>query len=151
MKTIFSGLKSCYCMSRNPSFLSGLPAENQPLRNRKAIILLLFAVILSAAFPAGAVAADPMGALLEQYEERFEAVVPEPYSSINSDYRFDQIAMGSMYTTKALGLLHAQNLEIIRQQSEMIRKYDKLIEQNEELIRLLKRMAGAPAPPGMPE
>ncbi|MFW6331867.1 MAG: hypothetical protein ACOC23_01055 [Thermodesulfobacteriota bacterium] len=98
----------------------------------------------------GTAIGDPMGELMDEYQQDFKAVVPEPYSSVNSDYKLEQIAMGGLYITKSLSILFDQNRVMAARQEEMIRKYDQMIEQNREIIRLLNRIAkqGQPVSPG---
>lgn len=96
----------------------------------------------------GTAIGDPMEELMEEYQQDYKAVVPEPYSSVNSDYKLEQIAMGGLYITKSLSILFDQNRVMAARQEEMIRKYDQMIEQNREIIRLLNRIAkqGQPEP-----
>lgn len=109
----------------------------------KPPLFLLWMFIAGAIFPifAGTALGDPMTELMEEYNQDFKAVVPEPYSSVHSDYKLDQIAMGGRYITKSLGILFDQNQAVVARQEEMLRKYDQIIEQNREIIRLLTRIA----------
>ena len=102
----------------------------------KPIIILLFAA--AAVLPLAAAAhADSMEALVDQFNQDFEALKPEPHSSVNSDYVFRQTALGSLYMTRALGMLYEQNREFLDKYEEVSAKYDQIIEQNQEIIRLL--------------
>jgi hypothetical protein len=92
------------------------------------------------------VQADQMDELLDRYDAEFSAAVPAPSSSVHSDYKFDQIAMAGLYTTKSLQLIYQQNQELIAKQDDLIDKYNEMIEQNREIIRLLKVIAGEPQP-----
>ncbi|HIE53565.1 MAG TPA: hypothetical protein EYP90_00020 [Chromatiaceae bacterium] len=85
---------------------------------------------------------DPLEELLEEFEKQYEATrPPSPYSSVNSDYKLRQAALGTFYTTKAIGLLYRQNQELMSKYNEMLKKYDQIIEQNKEIIRILSTIA----------
>lgn len=101
-------------------------------------IPVLLAWMLVAAPP---VAADPMDDLLQQYQAAFEAAKPPPQSSVRADYKFDQIAMGGLFTARSLKLLYQQTQESLRRQDEILLKYDRIIQQNDEIIRLLEKIA----------
>ncbi|WDN90977.1 hypothetical protein BuS5_03948 [Desulfosarcina sp. BuS5] len=75
--------------------------------------------------------------LVDEFGVEFESLKPLPNSSINADFKQAQIALGAVYTIKALRLLHIQNQELINKKDEIKDKYDEIIEQNRELIRLL--------------
>ena len=86
-------------------------------------------------------AGDPLGELLENFEEDYNAAKPpSEYSSINSDYKLEQAALGTMYTTKAIGLLYRQNQKLLERYEEMLQKYDTLIDQNKKIIELLSTL-----------
>ena len=94
--------------------------------------------------PLATLAGDPLEALLEEFNKEYNAVKPpSQYSSINSDYKLSQTALGTLYTTKAIGLLYKQNQELLDKYDEMLRKYDKIIQQNREIIKILSRIAKA--------
>ncbi|GEM_PF-1499167 len=94
--------------------------------------------------PLATLAGDPLEALLEEFNKEYNAVKPpSQYSSINSDYKLSQAALGTLYTTKAIGLLYRQNQELLDKYDEMLRKYDKIIEQNRQIIKILSRVAKA--------
>jgi hypothetical protein len=76
--------------------------------------------------------------LADKYETAYESAVPPPNSSMNNDYKMEQVALGTMYTAKSMKLLYHQNQTIIQQNQEILRKYDKMIEQNNEMIKLLR-------------
>lgn len=85
---------------------------------------------------------DPLDELLDRFGKDYEAVKPpSSYSSVNSDYKLGQAALGAYYTTKTLGLIYKQNTELMSKYEQMIQKYDKVIEQNKEVIRLLSILA----------
>jgi len=105
---------------------------------------ILFFALISIVFFCGfsALATDPLEELLEEFEKQYtEIKPPSQYSSVNSDYKLGQTALGTLYTTKAIGLLYRQNQEILEKYDEMLRRYDKIIEQNREIIKILSQMA----------
>jgi len=80
--------------------------------------------------------------LMTQFGQAFEALQPPaPGSSVNSDYKIGQTALGTFYTTKTLGLIYDQNQELAQKYDRMLERYDELIQQNKEIIRLLRIMA----------
>lgn len=86
---------------------------------------------------------ETAGELMYEFDQAFEALKPpKPSSSINSDYKIGQTALGTFYTTKTLGLIYDQNQELVQKYDQMLEKYDELIQQNKEIIRLLSIMAG---------
>ncbi len=91
---------------------------------------------------------ESMDEMAEQYEKEYHALVPPPNSSMNSDYKLGQVALGTMYTGKSIKMLYDQNQKQIDQNQIMILKYDEIIRQNNEIINLLKILAkkGIPAP-----
>jgi len=85
---------------------------------------------------------DPLDDLLDEFNKDYNAIKPpSEYSSVNSDYKLGQAALGTLYTTKALGLLYRQNQELLAKYDEMLRKYDEVIRQNKEIIRILSVIA----------
>jgi hypothetical protein len=85
---------------------------------------------------------DPLEDLMAQFGKEYNAEKPpSPYSSINSDYRLNQTALSSLYTTKVLGLVYRQNQQLIDKYDEMIQKYDRIIDQNDRIIELLSVIA----------
>lgn len=75
--------------------------------------------------------------LIQQFGQDYEALVPEKNSSVHSDYKLEQAALGTFYTTKALNLIYEQNREMMEKYDQMLEKYNETLEQNKELIRLL--------------
>lgn len=99
------------------------------------LLLVVFPMLSSPVF------ADPMDDLLREYQEEFEAAKPPPQSSVHADYKFDQIAMGGLFTARSLRLLYQQTQESLRRQDEILLKYDQIIQQNNEIIRLLQEIS----------
>ncbi len=86
--------------------------------------------------------ADPLADLMEEFSKEYNATKPPtPYSSVNSDYKLKQAALGSIYTTRTLGLLYRQNEQLVEKYDEMLLKYDEIIEQNKQIIELLSILA----------
>jgi hypothetical protein len=109
------------------------------------MILTVFSLV-------GVAFADPMGDLLDQFGKEYDAVIPRSqYSSVGTDYKLEQAALGTYYTTRSLSLIYRQNEQLMGKYDEMIAKYDQLIEQNREIIRLLSQMAKKGAKPDRAE
>ncbi len=89
----------------------------------------------------GVAFSDSMDELINQFEKEHEAMKPPPSSTVNTDYKLDQIALGALYTTKTLNLIYKQNQTVMDKYDQLIMKYDKIIEQNKEIIRLLSIIA----------
>ncbi len=106
---------------------------------KKIMIIIFLAAIFSLC--ANTSFADPMDDLIDQFQTDFEKARPGPYSSVNADYKFDQIAMSGLYNAKSLQLIYKQNQEIKAGQDEILKRYDKIIQQNREIIRLLTTIA----------
>ena len=91
---------------------------------------------------------DSSGDLFERFSQEFNELQPPPNSPIDSDYKITQTALGTFYTTQALGLIYSQNQEMLTRQEaalqkydEMIYRYDLLLEQNRQIIELLSTLA----------
>ncbi|MFZ0449386.1 MAG: hypothetical protein WAL98_09090 [Desulfatiglandaceae bacterium] len=85
---------------------------------------------------------DPLDDLMQQFGKEYEAdKPPSPYSSVNSDYKLSRTALSSLYTTKTLALLYRQNQQLLDKYNEMILKYDRVIDQNNQIIELLSVIA----------
>jgi len=114
---------------------------------QKQRFLLLFVLWVVLSCPS-TLFCESMDEMAEQYEKEYNALVPPPNSSMNSDYKMGQVALGTMYTGKSIKMLYDQNQKQIDQNQIMILKYDEIIRQNNEIINLLKIIAkkGTPAP-----
>jgi len=108
------------------------------MQTQRTILFLLLIAIL---WPGLAVAEDSMDALMEKFNQQYEALTPQPNSSVNDDYKMGQTALGVRYTNKILNLMHAQNQEMLAKHNEIMSKYDEIIIQNQEVIRLLTKIA----------
>ena len=117
---------------------------------RSMVGILMVAILASAV----CVYADPMEELIQSLGDEYEAMIPAPNSSVGTDYPSRQAALGSLYTARSMGLIYQQNQEMISRQGELSDKYDEIIDQNREIIRLLKVISERIAPveeiPGTP-
>lgn len=97
---------------------------------------------------------DPMDDLAERFEREYQELVPPPNSSVDADYKIAQISLGTAYSAKSLQLIYRQNKELAAKYDSIQKKYDTLIQQNKEIIRLLSIIArnsnepDEPAEPG---
>jgi hypothetical protein len=107
-------------------------------------ILSLLAILMVMA-SADQVWADPMRELIENLGSEYEALVPPPSGSVGTDYPNRQAALGSLYTARSIGLLYYQNQEMLSQQEALLNRYDRVIEQNRQIIRLLKIISEQPS------
>lgn len=119
---------------------------------KRSMVGILMVVILASAV---CVYADPMEELIQSLGDEYEAMIPAPNSSVGTDYPTRQAALGSLYTARSLGLIYQQNQEMISRQGELSDKYDEIIDQNREIIRLLTVISERIAPedeepPGTP-
>jgi elongation factor P--beta-lysine ligase len=116
------------------------------------LVILIMAILASAV----CVSADPMEELIQSLGDEYEALIPAPNSSVGTDYPTRQAALGSLYTARSMGLIYQQNQEMLSRQAELADKYDEIIDQNREIIRLLAVIAEriepvSDEPPGTPE
>ena len=102
----------------------------------KIKILSILALFLSFIWSSHAFC-ESFDKLTNEFGVEFEALKPLPNSSLNADFKQAQIALGAVYTIKALRLLYIQNQELINKNDDIKDKYDEIIEQNRELIKLL--------------
>ncbi|MFP4032675.1 MAG: hypothetical protein ACLFRG_08755 [Desulfococcaceae bacterium] len=102
-----------------------------------SVFILAVALLLAAG---GTVSAQSMDGLVNQYQKEYEEVKPRPGSSVGTDYKLDQIAMGALYTVRSLSMLHDQNGQIIQNQQALMERHDRMIRQNDEMVRLLRRL-----------
>jgi len=118
---------------------------------KTSLVFIVTVAILSAAV---VVFADPMEELIQSLNNEYEDLVPAPNSSVGTDYPSRQAALGALYTARSMGLIYQQNQEMLSQQGELADKYDQIIDQNREIIRLLsviaKRLEPVSDAPGTP-
>jgi hypothetical protein len=119
---------------------------------KPSMIGILMVALLASAV---CVAADPMEELIQSLGDEYEALTPPPNSSVGTDYPLRQAALGSLYTARSMGLIYQQNQEMLSRQGELADKYDEIIDQNREIIRLLTVIAERiepieDEPPGTP-
>jgi hypothetical protein len=104
-----------------------------------AVFFSLFCLLV---FAVGSARSDPLADLMEEFTKEYDATKPpSPYSSVDSDYKIKQAALGSIYTTRTLALLYHQNQQLIEKYDEMLQRYDQVIEQNKQIIELLSVLA----------
>ena len=119
---------------------------------KRTVMLGVFAIVLLSA--GVGVLADPMDELIQSLNNEYESLIPAPNSSVGTDYPTRQAALGSLYTARSMGLIYEQNQEMLSRQSELSEKYDEIIAQNREIIRLLSVIAERLEPveeaPGIP-
>jgi hypothetical protein len=92
---------------------------------------------------------EDIDTIIDQLKTEYEKVEPPtPNSSINSDYPIKQTAIGIFYSAKLMSHLVKQNQILNRKQEqfleinrELIQKYNVVIKQNNDIIRLLKVIA----------
>ncbi|MBC2733213.1 MAG: hypothetical protein HF981_02535 [Desulfobacteraceae bacterium] len=118
---------------------------------RVMLVMLIMAILASAVY----VSADPMEELIQSLGDEYEALIPAPNSSVGTDYPTRQAALGSLYTARSMGLIYQQNQEMLSRQGELADKYDEIIDQNREIIRLLTIISEriepvSDEPPGTP-
>ena len=94
--------------------------------------------------------ADPMQTLIETLGSEYEALMPPPSGSVGTDYPVRQAALGSLYTARSIGLLYYQNQEMLARQEALLGRYDQVIEQNRQIIRLLKIISDRTIPVDAP-
>ena len=94
--------------------------------------------------------ADPMQELIETLGSEYESLVPPPSGSVGTDYPTRQAALGSLYTARSIGLIYYQNQEMLTRQEALLSRYDQVIEQNRQIIRLLKVISERSLPPEAP-
>ena len=116
-------------------------------------------VILITSTIAASAQADPMRELIETLGSEYEALMPPPSGSVGTDYPTRQAALGSLFTARSIGLIYYQNQEMLSRQEALLNRYDRVIEQNRQIIRLLKIISeqppaapgeDSPPPPGNP-
>ena len=114
---------------------------------RAGLVLAILAIAIG-------VTADPMDELIQSLNREYESLVPAPYRSVDTDYPTRQAALGALYTARSMGLIYQQAQEMLAGQRELTEKYDEIITQNQEIIRLLSVIAERMEPvedvPGTP-
>jgi len=107
-------------------------------------LCLVSAVVMIFWAPQSPMASD----LADQFSASYESLTPSPNSSVQSDYLFQQIALGGDYTVRLLDQIYNQNSQLQEKYDQMLEKYDQIIEnhgrievQNNEIISLLKKIA----------
>lgn len=81
---------------------------------------------------------------IDRFAEKYDNLVPRANSSVNSDYLFEQMSVGSYYTVKALDGIYEQNRILLEKHEVLLEKYETIIRQNNDIIGLLKKIADRP-------
>jgi hypothetical protein len=111
--------------------------EVQKMKKILFIIVVLFTLFIP---PAQSGYSASMDELTDQYNKQYDALKPPSnYSSVRSDYVFEQTALSTQQTTKILELIYEQNRQMLSRYDEMLNKYDEIIKQNNEIIKLLSK------------
>jgi hypothetical protein len=78
----------------------------------------------------------------EQYSKDYEALKPpSSSSSVKSDYVFEQTALSTQQTARLLKLIYEQNQAMLANYQGVLEKFDEIIRQNNEIIKLLSKDA----------
>lgn len=104
-------------------------------------VILLFSVVISLILTTNIVLGDDSDDLFNELGQEYDSLKPAPYSSVNPDYKIQQIAVGVLYMNKSVGLLFKQNMEVTKIYEEMLVRQDELIKQNRQIIKLLTEIA----------
>jgi hypothetical protein len=72
------------------------------------------------------------------FNEKFNALTPPDNSSVHSDYLFEQIALGSRFTITLLNQIKDQATANNNRFEKLSEQLDTIIEQNQQIIELLK-------------
>ena len=80
---------------------------------------------------------DSVETIVEQFGEKYNALTPAPNSSVNTDYKQQQIAIGSFYSIKILEQIYNQNKELVQKNDQLLKNHDEMIQQNKKVIQLL--------------
>lgn len=107
------------------------------MKIKNFFLLILITVML---IPGNAIS-DSMDDLSDEFSKSYENLKPPPNSSVDADYKLDQLALGALYTNKSLHLIYKQNREVADKYNILIEKYDRIIDQNKEIIKLLSIIA----------
>ncbi len=102
----------------------------------KKILVLFFLLNFSCLVQASDIA--------DTFTEKYTELAPRENSSVNSDYVFEQIALGSQYTIKMLDQLNDKNGNSNLKMGIMIEKFEVLINQNNKIIELLEKLIKKP-------
>lgn len=106
----------------------------------KSGIIISAALLLILLIP-GVIFADSIEELIEQYKNECKSLRPSMNSSVNTDYKQEQLVLGAVYSLAAFNLIYQQNQEAMRKENETLDKLDKMIQQNQEIIKLLSILA----------
>ena len=78
----------------------------------------------------------------EQYDKDYEALKPpSSSSSVRTDYVFEQTALSTQQMARLMKLIYEQNQEMLTKYNSVLEKFDEIIRQNNEIIKLLSKDA----------
>ena len=97
----------------------------------KTILILFFILCCSSLVHASDIS--------DSFKQKYNSMIPAENSSVQSDYLYEQIALGSQYTILLLDQLTTGNENLNQKTDVMIEKFNILIEQNIQIIELLKQ------------
>jgi hypothetical protein len=107
------------------------------------IYILFFLVIVSPKITLG----QSIDEIDDQYSKDYEALKPpSSSSSVRTDYIFEQTALSTLQTAKLLKLIYEQNREMLTKYDGVLEKFDEIIRQNNEIIKLLSKDASRDEP-----
>ncbi|MFH2059888.1 MAG: hypothetical protein ABIJ59_13420 [Pseudomonadota bacterium] len=97
----------------------------------KKILVLIFIICCSSLVYASDIS--------DTFSQKYNSLEPKENSSVDSDYLFEQIALGSKYTIMLLDQLNGNKDQLNEKVDVMIEKFDILIELNKKIIELLEK------------
>ncbi len=75
----------------------------------------------------------------DSFTQKYNSMIPAENSSVQSDYLFEQIALGSQYTILMLDQFNNRHDSFNEKLDIMIEKFNTLIDQNNKIIKLLEK------------
>ena len=83
---------------------------------------------------------ESVDTIVEQFDKKYYALQPPSNSSVNTDYKQQQIALGSRYSVKIMEQLYNQNKEMVQNNDRLLKKYEEIVQQNRQIIQLLSSL-----------
>ncbi len=103
---------------------------------KKILILMVIIFCSFVGFASIAYTSD----ITDTFSEKYSSLLPSKNSSVQSDYLFEQIALGGEYTVRLLDQINEQNSSLDNKADTIIEKFDVLINQNQKIIDLLEKL-----------
>jgi hypothetical protein len=75
----------------------------------------------------------------DSFSQKYNSLIPAENSSVQSDYLYEQIALGSQYTIMLLDQIDNSNDSLNQKVDIMVEKFNILIDQNKKIIELLEK------------